>query len=415
MFRSKGFLIAAMTFLVFVVRAAAVEATLTAEPPKGVLLPFRYFASSGNFVKASEDAGTVSPHAVVARLGGPIEFAIAIDSSTPDAAGPDLVRFDFTAQGHFADAPTAPLNVTSQQSGMVEAKIGPAVIQVPVGGQTIQVRVWGDYTKYQRSYRSVKIGFDLGLQGVCDFGGKSYAVCVADATGNLRVGDAFKPVVTGSKLMGRTEGDTLFIDTGEGAFEDPAKVICVGYGQPVWLDGAWYEVKIGDDGKSLAAQRVDLPTGRLKIANANWEILLVSPERVMWAWSTQANQEVPVPAGEYVVMRYKQYAEFRKADGGAILMEGPGPEQGQMMRTPVDPVVKVLPDATAELAIGAPLTVKPEISRSGQQARFSLKVTDAAGHQPNYVELKGGDNPVATVHVLDASGTDVHTAKLEYG
>jgi hypothetical protein len=415
MFKFKGLLIGAVALVVFVSQVAADEAMFTPQVPKGVHLPFRYYARYREFTRPGEDAGTVSPHAVMAVLEGPIRFAVAIDSSTADVTQPDVVRFDFTGQGRFTDAATIPLTITRQERSAMTAKVGPAVIKVPVDGDLVEATVWGEYEKDGPSYRSLKIGFDRGLQGRCDFGQRGCTVCIVDGTGDLRVTSAFKPVTEGGKVKGRTAGDTLMIDTGDGTFKDASKVIRVAYGQPVWMDGAWYDVKVGDDGKSLSVQRVDLPTGHLKIANANWEMLLVSPERVMWTWSTQAGQAVPLPAGRYVVMRYKQYVEFANTDGGAILVEGPGPDQGHMDRIASDPVIDVPPDATVELAIGTPLTVKPEISKSGRDVRFSLKVTDASGRQPDYVEVAGRRSPEAKVRVLDAEGKEVYVGTMAYG
>lgn len=415
MSKFTGLLAAAIVLSVAVGQAAAAEATPTAEVPRGVLLPYRYFARSNEFSKPPEDAGTVSPQAVAVGLSGPIRFHAAIDAATPEAAQPELVRFDFTAQGRFTDAATAPLKITRRDRSTMEAKIGPATVKVPVDGELVEVTVWGQYQKQGPTFRDLKIGFDLGLKAECDFGPKRYVVCLVDGTGNLRIGDAFKAVVQNGKVTGRSDGDTLMIDTGDGTFEDSSKVLRYVYGQPVWIDGAWYDVKAGDDGKSISAQPVDLPTGRIKVAAANWEMLLVSPERVTWVWSTEAGQEVAVPAGNYVVMRYKQYAEFGEANSGAILMEEPTSYQGQMERTPRDPVVDVAPEATVDVPIGTPLTAAIKVSLSGREARFSLKVTDASGRPPRYVQLKGNRRPEPRIRVLDAAGNKVHATTLEYG
>ncbi|MCJ7543245.1 MAG: hypothetical protein MUP47_01560 [Phycisphaerae bacterium] len=416
MSKTRGFLAVAIVLSAVVVQAAAAEATPTAEVPRGVLLPYRYLAGANEFSKPPEDAGTISPHAVVIGLSGPIRFQVAIDATSPVADQPELVRFDFTGLGRFADAPIARLEITQRNPSAMKAKIGPVVIRVPVDGQLVAATVWGQYEKSGPSYRELKIGFDVGLKAECDFGGKRYPVCIVDGTGNLRLGDACKPVVADGRVTGRSDGDTVMIDTGEGTFKDAASVLRYLYGQPIWIDGAWYDVKVGDDGKSISVQPVGLPTGRIKVAAANWEMLLVGPERVVWVWSTEPGQELPVPAGNYVVMRYKQYAQFGESDSGAILMEEPtGYQGGQMDRTPRDPVVDVAADATVDVPIGTPLKAAVEVSLAGRDARFSLKVTDASGRRPQYVRLKGNRQVEPKLRVLDAAGNKVHAATMEYG
>ena len=415
MFKFKALLALVVGLSVAALQVWAAEAKLTPKVPKGVILPYRYFANSEQFTKPTEGDGTVSPHAVVARFDGPIPFQMAIDTTAPDATQPDVVRFDFTNQGRFAYAPTAALKIISSSGATLEGSISPDVIEIPVGGQPVGVRVRGSYQKYGTANRQVKISLDIGLQAQCDFSGKRYTVCVVDGTGNLLLGDAHKPVVDNGKVSGRIPGDTLMIDTGDGTFKDCTKVVHVVYGQPVWVDGAWYEVTVGGDGKSISVQRADLPTGWIKVANTNWEMLLVSPDRVMWLESTQAGQEVPVPAGRYVMMRYKQYLKFGDNSAGAILVEGSGPYQGHLERSPDDPVVDVAPDKTVDLPVGSPLTAKPQVSQSDQYVRFSLKVTDASGRQPDYVQLASSQRPAVTVRVLDGEAKEVYSGKMEYG
>ena len=415
MFRPKELLIAVAVLLVAFVEAVAAPATLVAKTPRGVLLPYRYYADISQFDRPSDDSGTTSPYAVVARLRGPLRFDVAIDATTPEATEPELVLLDFSGKGRFTDACTAPLKITAGAGHTIEAMIGPVPIHIPLDGRVLAVTVRGNYQRQGLTYRRLKIGFDVGLQGRCDFGGKTRTVCVVDGTGDLRPGDPFKPILRDGQVAGRTTGDTLMIDTGDGTFEDPSKVIRVCYGQPVWIDGAWYDVKVGDDGSSLQVDRVDLPTGRLKVAAANWEMILVSPQRVMWVSSTQPGQDLPLPAGSYVVMRFKQYAQFGESDSAAILVEGPSTNQGHMERIPSDPVVQIMPDGTAELAIGTPLTAEVEASVSGSEVRFSLKVTDAGGRSPDYVKIAGDRRPQPTLRVLDAAGKEVHAAAIEYG
>ena len=226
----------------------------------------RWYAQFNQFRKPEASAGTVHRGAAMAplRCGGQTILA-AVDARTPDAKAPNVVRFDFTGSGKFDDANVADLKVLANKPDQkaFSAVFGPATLKIERGGRTIPVTVEGQYSK-QHQYRWLHATFTVAAETTCRFGRKTLPVRVIDGTGNLTLGDAAEPVRRAGKTVGIRKGDTVAVDTGAGSFADAGAVRRTYFGQPIFVGGAWYQMKLSQYAASLSAEPMRDPTGHVR-------------------------------------------------------------------------------------------------------------------------------------------------------
>ena len=384
--------------------------------------------NSSNFQKADPDSGTVHPNAVVTRLTGTPGIFVAFDANDANASAPDVVRLDFSGRGKFDKAVSIPLKVFSDSSDSVSQQkvyyIGPETVQLELDGKTIPVRIEGYYarTSYPNdpTQRYIWLKLDLGLEGPCDFGGKSHQVRILNNNGDLRVGDQFKAKIQDGNFVGMDIGDSLLVDIGDGTFKGrEGKVIRVPFGSPVLVDGSWYDVKLNDDRTKLTATKVDLPVGKLKINHPSWEMILAGNKGVFKLNAARDGQPIELPAGKYAISRFQESATDSNDKKAVILIDLLGYEQTDSGfytgLTGKEPTVEIPAGGVAELTIGSPLVVKVEAQQSGEsEYTLTLVCTDSSGTKPSYVRTKGGQNPPATIHIKDAGGNEIYKAKMEY-
>ncbi len=368
--------------------------------------PRNFYAYQELFRKPADRSGTVNPNAVVAVTRPPMPVAIAIDSAEPDAAAPDVIRFDFTGKGVFTSDNAVPLKPVGQGRNVMDWQFGPAEVTIRRGETAVPARVQGNYHR-RESYRYLNFTVGTALEGQCEITGATYTVRIVDADGNLTPGDRAEPIVRSGALCGRSAGDSLLLVGPNG------KTDVYVYGQPIRIDDAWYDVKLTDDRASVSAEKLDLPTGSAHIDHDDWSILMVSKDCVFWHRGGAAS--FAVPAGEYFVAEYTE--NVRSPDGrrqvGQINI---GTNSGPGTSARIDPrghTLTVKSGETAELAIGSPLTawVTARDAGSGRYV-LSLEETDAAGIKPAYV-MRSGETP--KVRILDAEGAEVYKCTLEYG
>ena len=374
------------------------------------MIYFSPFGSS-DFHKADADSGTIHPGAVVAKLEGGTGVIVAVDATDPNASAPDVLRLDFTGKGRFENAPTVPMKYQSMQKNYV---IGPATVQVELDGKTVPVLISGNYTKVESNpaYRYIALRMDTGLEGPCNFGGKVHQVRIINNNADLRVGDLFKVKVQGGKIVGFEMGDALAIDIGDGTFKGKNKVLRLPFGSPALVDGAWWDVKLNADHTAITATKVDLPVGKIKINHPSWEMVLAGDKGVFKLLSGKDGQPLEVPAGEYIIPRFKEFAPDANDKGTAILIETNENEKF----TGKEPTVAIPAGGVAELTIGSPLVVKVKAKKSGESEYIlTLVCTDSSGTEPSYVRTKEGQYPPATIHIKDAGGNEIYKAKMEYG
>ncbi|HET6428630.1 MAG TPA: hypothetical protein VFJ30_09485 [Phycisphaerae bacterium] len=369
------------------------------------------YASQGEFGKPAADCGTVNPHAVVATMrSGRLTIQAAVDSTQADAKAPDVVRLDFTGEGKFGDGCAVPLKAAREgsQTGRFQARFGPATVRIRRGEQMVPVIVSGEYYK-SGSYRRLTLSVGAAVEGACRFGGKTYKVRVIDGDNNVGFGDAAEAAMRAGKLRALAPGDTLAIDTGDGTFQ--RSVIQSLYGQPVLVDGQWYDVRVSQDGAKIAAEPVPVEAGRIRIDHPRWKARLVGAKHILCL--TGGKDPIPVPADRYVFLDYTEFG--LDADGEAAQLMCRGREAYSGTAKAFD----VPAGSTTEIVVGSPLTATIDVQhRSGSDYSLSLKLLDASGARVDGLtvpSLRSGRPDPPKVDILNAGGERVYSSTLEYG
>ena len=399
----KAFVLCVFLVLPGVLHAAVGDLKPVSVSPRQALMAKPLFGSRGSFTKPTEGDGTVNKHAMVATLkSGKLVIKVAIDTRSPDTKVPDVIRFDFTGEGKFDDKLVVPLKRLNQD----QASFGPATLDVQVDGRTIPVTVRGGYFK-SGTYRQMNVSFGTAVEGTCAFGEKTYAVRVIDGNNNLRLGDVTTQIKHNRKLMGINAGDTLVVDTGDGSFAKPIKSF---YGQPVLVDGKWYDVTISADVSKVSARQMEIEeAGTIKITHKEWSATFIGEKYILMLKGDTA--PIAVPPDRYVVTDYQEMVGSEPGKSPARLMSGFGgnyPGKGK--------VVEVKADQMTEIPIGSPLTASITAKQSGRTVRLSLVLTDASGaNVDDLTGPKGGRPPAPKVEIFDTEGKSVYKCTLEYG
>jgi hypothetical protein len=372
------------------------------EPGKG-LQNLSLPASNREFGKPGPDSGTVNPDAIVATLrSGAI--LVAVDSKTPDAESPDVVRFDFSGKGKFNDDHVVPLRLTSPGGRAQDFRFGPTTLEVQRERETLPVTVEGRYYK-SGTNRYLWLRLGLAAQATCRFADKTYPVRLMDGDSNLRVDDSGKPMKYRSWTVGLTPGDTIAVDLGDGEFGESVRQAF--YGQPILVNGTWYEVKLSPDRKKITTKALDLKTGQIKIGHDNYTLKLVGEKHSLCL--SGAKDAVSVPEDRYTLIEYVE--ALPNAPQGAGLWCG-----RRAAYTGKAKVFEVVGGKVTELTIGSPLTASAQVSQRGTTVRLSLNLVDAAGMAvDNLVIAPKGTPPAPTLKIRDETGKMVHKGTMGYG
>jgi hypothetical protein len=372
--------------------------------PPGLAITSSLVHASDQDFAASAGAkveGVVNAHATIATvpIGGKA-IKVAVDSREPNAAVPDVVRFDFTGEGKFNDKSVAPLKVRGEKdpSGNLQGQIGPASFEMQFDGRTIPVTVDGYYDKYSAgSHRQISLTFWTCAEGECAFGEKVRQVRIIDGDGNLKVGDAAKAD------RSSVRGDTLIVAEGK---DFSAQVARAYYGQPVLIDGTWWDVSMSADGKKVSARKADVQTGELKINHPQWTAMLAGKKYILQLHGT--DKPVSIPADAYKVLSYSE--SLRTKDDRTF------PASFSCYNRGDAPAIDVAAGKTAEPAIGSPLKIVLDVTVRDGFAAFSMTQLDAAGQTVASVMIPPKGRPQAPVlEVYDAGGNQVYTGTMAFG
>ncbi|MFP4144321.1 MAG: hypothetical protein ACLFV3_04185 [Phycisphaeraceae bacterium] len=356
-------------------------------------------ASQDAFTLDSDAPGLVSEKAAVGKLDG--GMLIAIDAKSADAEWPEVVRFDFSGEGNFEDAPALPLQVHSQSGGFSSQFEGQ--IEVTRDGQTRPVQVQGFYMVYNGgSYRHTSVSLTSAGEAVVDFAGEPRRVVVVDGDSNLELGDGPElHIRDDGSLCHLGRGDTVLVYPGADAAGQPsAKAF---WGQPVQVGEQWYRLSLADG--RLAAEPADVEVGRVAVHYPRWQVTLVGREHIVHLDGTSVAEEA-VPADDYVVLEYQRHAK----QGGHL--------QAMMYSSDAgDRRYVVEPGGRTEVAFGSPITGKVVVEKqqNGRQLAFDFQYRDVNGAKIGHIQLADGQPDAPTLKVLDGDGNEVYTGKFEYG
>ena len=356
-----------------------------------------YFYQFGK-AKDAKAAGLVSPRAVVASAYGGPAVRIAIDSTKPDAAQPDVVRLDFSGQGKFAGAPAVALTIKTDSGGQITGTVGPTVVLVESGGRKVPVFVQGLYTKRDR-YRNVQATVTVAAEGTCAFGKVTRKVRVIDGNADLVFSATLKPPYRPSSAM---YYDLLQVAGADGKFTINGPQAYVG--QPVFVDGKWYETSVSS--MKISTKLMADQGGNVCVNARRWRCTLVGQKYFLAV--SGGKDPVAVPADTY---RSHRYTVFSGADPNkrCAMIYGYGTAAGGKALT-------VPAGKTVDLPIGAPVQAAITARKSSGRVQINLSQTDPLGGQIADVTGEGGKKPAnPVVDVVDKAGKTVYSAKLEYG
>jgi len=365
--------------------------------------------TDAKFSQPAEGSGVTNPgQAMVATFTtaiGPI--SIALDSTSAEGKRPDLVRFDFGGSGKFNDTDVAPFKAESMAPNYYRGQSTPVSLSFERDGRTIYVSPRVEYYKYGNQ-RHASLRMVVAGKAACRFGDQSRHVMVIDGNSNLRLDDVSQP---GKEWLGVNPGDTLLIADEAGSLEGAgAQTILLG--QPFMLGEKLYTVEVGPDGWSVTPKLYDQPTGMLQVAHERWEGVFAGRQHVVRL--TGGNQPQPVPADAYAVVEYSEYPSGEQSKSPLSLQVEAGrirPDRAKRC--------EVAAGQTAQMAVGSPLTVEPEVQVRDRQVTVGMKLADAA-EAPNQVTValthaqEGRAKPPQVV-IRDSAGKQVHSGKLEYG
>jgi hypothetical protein len=358
---------------------------------------------AGNFEPAGAGSGLTSSHAQVAELKvGKYTFRVAVDGDKADQVRPTILRLDFTGRGKFDKAAKVEM-VGQERNGQYAAGISVGPITASLAGRDMLVTLSGSYVD-SGGHAMLALQVTRAVQGQCAFGQKVMNLRIFDGTQNLSVADPVKAakLTMGKRTMYTVSGDTVVIDTGDGRFSDPSKLRKAVLGQPINVDGKWYELKVSTDESKVSAQAVKLETGKLHVNQDRWQAMVVSGGSAMLVEGGAAAVDVPV--GKYALSSFTQFVAVGKSRTARLELDP--------SRQDKDIAIEVSTGKTAELAIGAPLTAKPTVTLNKGVAQINMDLRDSSG---SVAALSVPDIKPPTLKVIDGAGTVVHEGKMEFG
>ena len=415
--------LAGKVVLLFALAAGPASATggvgdlkIIARAPKAD--PCRALAlSSKDFIPLAKNSGAISEDAVMTRVAGEsLTLMAGIDSTKPDVEQFDLIRLDFSGAGEFGRDHSFPLKKiatgarkTSTASVYV---FGPGATQVLHDGGKVPVFVEGICTQRNEEIKELQMSVGVVAEGSCRFGKKVYGVCVIDADGRLGVNNAptstaeEEGALCGSGMQERNPDavDVVMIDTNSETFK--RGVVPTTLGRITYLDGKWYRVSVSEDGSRISAEKVAVETGSVVVAHDRWAATLIGAKRTL---SIRGGRKpVPVPAGRYVIRRYREHALLSGTPRAAVLTVAAEPNSGKKGLS-----FSVAAGKATRLKIGSPVVVKATVEKMGSGYSFGVLLADASGMKAS-VSLPGQPSP-PVVKVVDAKGKQVYSGEMEYG
>ena len=351
------------------------------------------------FVPRTEGDGTVSKNAIVGTvtMAGK-QVKIAIDSNSPDANKPDVIRFDFTGAGKFGQTNVVPLQLRNTgQTDFMYGQFRGGDLVFDLNGKSIPVYVEGQYQRYTGG-RNLYFTAVTGLEGTCEIGGKMHNVQITSGAGDFKIGQTTRR--QGSIIR----GDIVLLDY------DPNRTSRIYFlDQPIQADGKWFKLKLSDDQSRISAEPIEIATGEIKtdLKVQSAKITLAGKKNFLVVGVS--DKPITVPADNYVIVDYSHVippVAFNFSPAGKDVM------------------LEVKGGSSVVIPIGKALIAKLDVSTHDGMATFNLSETDNCGMRAR-VSFAGGpvegdiqqkmEAAKPKVFVYDSDGKEVYKATLEYG
>jgi tetratricopeptide (TPR) repeat protein len=359
---------------------------------------------SQNFRPAPAGCGTVHAGARVVTLDlGNGKMAIALDAEKADAQHYDVIRLDPTGRGDFRNAPVvrranySASAAAPNKEAEFNYQFGGGISALTVGQTHLAAGIDVHYSEKTTlgSGTDLEYQFSTCAVGECRFGDKVYRVRFYDLTNNLSVRDGVACPPSGVRLTPETWGDWYAVDCHDDGDKvawnsnkagDPVRygdrlwrineprIAAARYGQPVLVDGRWWNVRVSDDGQKVTAEPHAAPTAQLRVEHPFWRMILVGPACVLDVWG--GNAPVPVPAGSYAIYTYQEYL------GAAPDFKTPLLTVSHESGLPAAPMaLNLKAGTTTTVRIGSPLRGSLDVSKADGRVRFGITLRDAAGRE----------------------------------
>jgi hypothetical protein len=365
------------------------------------------------FDNAKPDSGTVNPHAIVCtvKMSADLTVSAAIDADGTDAAKPNILRLDFTGKGKFDDK----MVLKPVKSDGVTINFGPTTLQVKIGERTIPVAVQANYVRTE-SYRSLALIVGTGVQANCKIGDKEYMVRMLDGhdpnfkyndklTVGKRAGDNTGGEADAATSAGVTQCDTVAVYVPDKTALNGRKSITKGYyGQPVAVEGKWYDITLGADGKKIEVAAFTGQLGKVKLGG-DWTCRLTGRKYALAAAGNSKLADMPVD-------------EYTVDNAAAFSAAGADGKKTKITLYPSNKPRKltVSADKEAELTFGAPLLAKTQAQAAGGNVMLSMSLADSSGMRVVSIAQANEKMPdPPTVQIVDADGKMVYKTSLSYG
>lgn len=339
----------------------------------------------------TEGQGTVHPQAVVAVSESQNTLAIAIDAKTVEAKNPEVIRLDFTGRGNFHDAVEVSFSEVTAVGDFFRGTFEPAVWEIKHQGETIPLLIHGQYGKYSGG-RYAAVSFFSCKRGDCLFGNETYPVVLYDESCDLSYHQPSKPKNKSGFSFER--GDLYEIKVAE-------RIIRGFYGQPVFLDGRWWNVMVDEKDQQVTAEPIDLPTAWIRVTNLDecslMEMAYEDGGYMLWNPPTPT----PIPAGSYRLSVYTGKIRYNNTFP-TLFAQG---EEGVLQTFPAG--------ETTDLPLGLPM--KGRINVLQKKNRVVSLNYSCLGPQGLSVSLHIPNSTPPTLRVFDNDGKEIYSAAMEFG
>ena len=356
--------------------------------------------------------GLVSTRALVCSFkhGDAAPVLVALDSEKPAAKRLALIRFDFSGEGKFAASNVTRLLYRDAHSAMVAE----TTLQVPRDGRLLAVQITGnvDFDDQQQVHINLNLG--AALQGTGDFGGKRYPVRLVDGNSSLHFGNILTGLATPAALRKWAESpahlgsDLVYVDTGNGSFAQPDTLQQAYYGYPIYVNRAWYDVRLAADGTQFVVKPYAGTLGRVKMPHAPWSAQLLGDTCLLEL--RDMPQQATLPAGHYFLCSYSDVlpADKTRKEPLAVDYQFYDAQKTKWLTVPANGVVT--------LKIGMPVTFAVNGTRHKDNIDFAVAMLDCAG-DPVSVNLKVGGWGCGKMAftVRNAKGEQVYSGAFEHG
>lgn len=366
------------------------------------------------FQDAPAGCGTVHQSAVVGSADAEGRGAwVAIDATEPSAAGPNVIRINFSGKCQFDDAVTIPFEEIAAQGRAGDARyhFGPRTVEFECNGNPRVAHLEGTYYKYgDRRYLGMYL--DLAVEAEVRFGETVLPVRIYDGGAqNGMIGTVADMPWRGVTTRNLERGDSVIVmlegDSwqGDGTKAGAHRFTGAFLGTPVWVNGAMYELTYWEDGDLLEVRPSSVPVSYVQVDHFNWNATLVGEKysrRVSWVDETP----IPVPADTYVIAGYNEMSPklgLEEKEYGYYFGHGDLRDRERAF--------ECRPGETVHVPIGSPLEISVEADGGEAYVELRVYIRDCDGRE---VHPESSLQGPPSVTVADADGNVVERIPVQY-